>query len=639
MQFNHPEVLYALFLLIIPIIIHFFQLRKFRRESFTNVKFLKRLTQQSRKSSRLKKWLVLATRLLLLACIIFAFARPYFPGEQIDPDTVETVIYLDNSYSMEAAGPRGRLLDRSVQELLEQLPEERNFTLITNNDLFENASKQDIQKIEYTATPLDFNSVLLNAKSSFSKDTWTTKNLLLLSDFQENFKFSLASDASDINFYPLPKRPQRLENISIDTLLQTGENLGARKLVVELKFSGDRPGSVPVSFYNGEDLLGKSSVDFSEGNVQEITFPVEDPVILNGRIEIEDNGLQFDNTLYFTFNEVRPIKITSINETDPRFLELIFSSEEFDFMPMPANEVDYNTLADSQVIVLNELQDLSGSLLNTLIQKKESDAVFIIIPSPEEIGTGLENFIRELGFSGFGNKIEQEKRITGISFQHPLFSEVFEEEVKNFEYPKVQVSYSLTGSNYASVLRFEDNSPFLAEAGGNFIFTAPLNLINSNFRQSPLVVPSLFNMGASALKPGQPYYLLGSTNRIEVPVELQEDEILEITSLDLNFIPQQQTFANKVEIITDELPGAPGNYNVLNNENLLMGISYNVNRKESDLSYKDLSDNEEVNVVSNLSEYFTSAGYNQEDDFFWKWFVTFAIIFLLIETLLLKYLK
>ena len=37
MQFKHPELLYALFLLIIPIIVHLFQLRKFQKEAFTNV--------------------------------------------------------------------------------------------------------------------------------------------------------------------------------------------------------------------------------------------------------------------------------------------------------------------------------------------------------------------------------------------------------------------------------------------------------------------------------------------------------------------------------------------------------------------------------------------------------------------------
>ncbi len=78
MQFNHPEVLYALFLLIIPILIHLFQLRRFKKEAFTNVKFLRKLSEQTRKSSQLKKWLVLISRLLIFTCIILAFAQPYF---------------------------------------------------------------------------------------------------------------------------------------------------------------------------------------------------------------------------------------------------------------------------------------------------------------------------------------------------------------------------------------------------------------------------------------------------------------------------------------------------------------------------------------------------------------------------------
>ena len=163
MQFNQPEVLYALFFLIIPIIIHLFQLRKFERENFTNVKFLKKLSQQTRKSSRLKKWLILATRLLILTSIIFAFAQPYFPSETPETENTETVIYLDNSYSMQATGQRGRLLERSIQELLENLPDDRDFNLFTNTEEFKRAGKSELQKIGYSASQLDFETVLLKA--------------------------------------------------------------------------------------------------------------------------------------------------------------------------------------------------------------------------------------------------------------------------------------------------------------------------------------------------------------------------------------------------------------------------------------------------------------------------------------------
>ncbi len=77
MQFKHPEILYALFLLLIPIFIHLFQLRRFQKVAFTNVAFLKKVTIQTRKSSQLKKWLTLLMRLVALACIIIAFAQPF----------------------------------------------------------------------------------------------------------------------------------------------------------------------------------------------------------------------------------------------------------------------------------------------------------------------------------------------------------------------------------------------------------------------------------------------------------------------------------------------------------------------------------------------------------------------------------
>lgn len=640
MQFYHPEVLYALFLLIIPVIVHLFQLRKFKKESFTNVKFLKRLTQQTRKSSRLKKWLVLATRLLLLSCIIFAFARPYFPQEREIEENVETIIYLDNSYSMQASGQRGKLLERSVQELLENLPEDKNFTLITNNDQFAEVSRGELQDITYSPGNIDFNSVLLKAKSRFSTDTAYGKKILLISDFQENFQFPASFDASGIDIFALPLRPGQQDNISIDTLYQSGESLGSRSLTVELSYNGNQPGSVPVSIYNGQELLGKSSVDFSKDKgPQVLEFPIEEKVIKDGRIQVEDNGLQFDNTLYFTINKIQPIKITSIDAADSDFLRRIFSSEEFEFTAMQENQIDYNTLTGSQVIILNELQDLSGSLSATLSQQVGKDAVFIVIPSSEKVGTGLQNLMGELGAPLFVNKPEEEKLVTDISFQHPLFSDVFEEQVRNFGYPKVQASYTFPRGSYSNVLSFEDNSPFLIETRGNYIFSAPLNSENSNFKQSPLIVPSFYNMGTSALKPRQLYYLLEGTNKIEVPVTLKDEQILKITSPTSDFIPQQQKFSNKVEIITEENPKAPGNYNVMNNDYLIMGLSFNVNRNENNLSYPELPDVKDLEVVDSLSEFFTAAGYHEEDDSLWKWFITFGLIFLIIETLLLKYLK
>src|SRR6476620_6300742 len=157
MQFKHPEILYFLFLLVIPIIVHLFQLRRFKKEYFTNVRFLKELSIQTRKSSKLKKWLLLATRLLLLAAMLIAFAQPFFQAKDHKGSTNELYIILDNSFSMQAKGKKGELLKRAIEDLLEQVPENQTFSLVTNSATFWDTDiksvRKDLQNIDYSATP------------------------------------------------------------------------------------------------------------------------------------------------------------------------------------------------------------------------------------------------------------------------------------------------------------------------------------------------------------------------------------------------------------------------------------------------------------------------------------------------------
>ena len=106
MQFKYPALLYALFLLLIPILIHLFQLRRFQKVAFTNVSFLKKVSMQTRKSSQIKKWLVLMLRLLGVAAIVIAFAEPFKASVTALNSTKETTLYIDNSFSMQANGAK-----------------------------------------------------------------------------------------------------------------------------------------------------------------------------------------------------------------------------------------------------------------------------------------------------------------------------------------------------------------------------------------------------------------------------------------------------------------------------------------------------------------------------------------------------
>src|SRR5690554_2991340 len=170
MLFEHPEILWSLFLLLIPILIHLFQLRRFKKTPFTNVKTLKKVISESRKSNILKKWLLLCTRLLLLTALIFAFSRPFVPGKSALKNK-QTVIYLDNSYSMQALEGAGTLLENKVQELLRSVPEESRFSLFTNDRTLRkvriNDIKNELLTLPYSSRQLTLDAIHLKAESLF----------------------------------------------------------------------------------------------------------------------------------------------------------------------------------------------------------------------------------------------------------------------------------------------------------------------------------------------------------------------------------------------------------------------------------------------------------------------------------------
>jgi hypothetical protein len=214
MQFKNPEILYFLFLLVIPILVHLFQLRRFKKEYFTNVRFLKELSIQTRKSSQLKKWLLLLTRLLLLLFIILAFAQPFFKAKDSAATGNELFILLDNSFSMQAKGQKGELLKRSVQELLENIPENQRFTLYTNDDAFTETDVKSIQKelqnLNYSSETFPLEQLLSKVKA---KKSVLGSDVVIITDGIGMQANDLRKSDNTINaFYILPKAEQKKQH-------------------------------------------------------------------------------------------------------------------------------------------------------------------------------------------------------------------------------------------------------------------------------------------------------------------------------------------------------------------------------------------------------------------------------------------
>src|SRR5690606_4014015 len=231
-----------------------------------------------------------------------------------------------------------------------------------------------------------------------------------------------------------------------------------------------------------------------------------------------------------------------------------------------------------------------------------------------------------------------EKKITKIIFSHPLFKDVFEKTVVNFQYPKVNSFYNFS-TQATSVLGFEDSQPFLLQTNKSYLFTAPINLSNSNFQNSPLVVPTLYNMALQSLPLPRLYYTIGEQNTFAIPVKLGADEILNIKDSVTQFIPLQQTKANFVLMTTSEEPNKAGNYQIEKEAEFLENISFNYSRNESELQYLNLDQWHGAQSHESVAGLFEAINDTHATNSFWKWFAIFALLFLLVEMLILKFYK
>ena len=640
MQFKHPELLYALLLLLIPILIHLFQLRRFQKVAFTNVAFLKKVTLQTRKSSRLKKWLTLLMRLLALACIILAFAQPFTASKTALTAEKETVLYLDNSFSMQAKGANGPLLARAKQELYELLNGDDKLSWFTNTDTRKNVSqsnfKGDILSVSASHSQLTLDEVLLKANQLFSSNGNANKRLILITDLQDASTFPTPKEGITTDVVAL--RPVTTNNVSIDTAYISNVTGNTIQLDVQVSAEGEVPENFPVSLLSKQSLIAKTAVDFSSSKSNTVSFTIENIDGFQGELRITDADLLYDNSLYFGINSPKKIKVLSINQEDPGFLQRLFNQTDYEYVQQSHDAVNYNEIPNQDFIILNEPESLPLSLINSLKAFSDGGGSLFIIPSVNSDLSAYNTLLNGLGIGSFTSEVTTEKNISKINFSHPLYVNVFEKQVTNFQFPKVN-SFLETRSNATPLLSFEDGKPFLLQQGKNYLATAAFAGNNSNFKSSPLIVPTLINMAQQSLPLPELYYEIGKKNTYAIPVKLTQDEIVQLKDSLSGFIPLQQTKANSVEITTTDNPAIANNYRAEKGTEFLEYVAYNYPREESSLRYGDIEDWEGVQSHTSISQLFDTIASDNKINSFWKWFVIFALVFLLAEMLILKFMK
>lgn len=120
MTFLNPFLLFGLAGTAIPVLLHLLNLRTARRVDFSTLEFLRRVEKKSLRRMRVRQLLLLALRILLVASIAFAMARPALTGTNGvgGEGSVAAAVILDASLSMRAQTGASNVFADAAQRAL-----------------------------------------------------------------------------------------------------------------------------------------------------------------------------------------------------------------------------------------------------------------------------------------------------------------------------------------------------------------------------------------------------------------------------------------------------------------------------------------------------------------------------------------
>jgi hypothetical protein len=377
MNFLFPTFLIGLVAIAIPIIIHLFNFRKYKKVYFTNVQFLKELKQESDSKSKLKEWLILAMRILAIACLVFAFAQPFIPGKSKAVQGEKAIsIYIDNSFSMESTNKKGTLLENAkdyATEIVNTFNASDKFQLLTND--FEGkhqrfVSKEDfieqLNEVKISSATKALNDVLKRQQDFLQNSSSKNKRIFLLSDFQKNAVLFNKSDIdTSIIVSCIPIASSEVSNVYIDSVwFETPVQQFATQQIIHAtiinKSTKDIENGTLKLFINNAQV-SLSSFNVSAGNKKDasISFTVKAKGINKGVLKIEDYPITYDDNFYFSFNAQTTINALVINgketKTSGNFKSLMQNDSLFVYQENNESAIDYSVFSKTNIIVLNEL--------------------------------------------------------------------------------------------------------------------------------------------------------------------------------------------------------------------------------------------------------------------------------------------
>lgn len=679
MKFVYPEFLWGLSLLIVPIIIHLFSFKRYKTLYFSSLQFIQQVEQKNRSTQKIKNLLVLICRLLMLLFLVLAFAQPYFPRstKQQTGGSPILSLHVDNSFSMTMKGVEGTLLSEAVEaarDLIQKAPLNTKILLSTNAlDGVESRVSTKVQALErldqIKPSPMvrSYDEVIKwqkeQLKNAIQVEHFGQTQFVYLSDFQKHTNQFTLLESDSIGYYlPIRFVSQEQSNLSIDSVWFDSplHKVGvANNLSIKASNYGEKElQNVAIKFEsNGvkRDLF--IDIPKNGSSTTTITFSPKETGIHTGTISIEDKHFFSDDDYYFTYQVASKSNILVINGTDANaHVGSIYSLDQFyDVQTIDATSFTKNALNEINLVVLNGLNEIPSGLNANLVEFVSNGGTLAIFPGKRLELQSFNSFLQKVNMPLISKEVTQTSRINKINYKDPFFKGVFDKEKEGLNLPGVTRFY-LTNQNSnlgaMSIIELQNGKALLYRNTTKqhvYFFTSVLDDSHGSFISDILFTTVLLRIGELSLLNPPLDVKIGET--ANYPIYKVQDANLPIIIKGSNFefIPPKRQNGNVHYL---DLSGAgismaltSGLFDLTNNNKNISKIAVNYTRKESKIGSWT---NEEIehalkNVqIQNIKTLKVDQGVstinlNIDKPYpYWKIFVSFALLFLVVELLLLK---
>jgi hypothetical protein len=620
MEFLFPGFLVALGTLAVPILIHLFYFRRFRKVYFTSVRFLREIKDEQSAQRKLKHLLVLAMRLLALAALVFAFAHPFLPGTgSVTTGTAAVSVYIDNSFSMEALSEDAPLIAKartSAREIVSAFAPNDQFQVLTN-DLEGRqqylVSRDEalvlIDDIAISPAVRPLSQIMARQKQALSGSDAEKRVAYIISDFQKSVTDIVQYEDTTLQLNFIPLQAVQEKNISIDSawfmapVQMAGQS--AALMVQVTNHSSERAENVRLAIeYDGQEKpVGTLSIEPGASLTDTINLSVNRTGWQQAELRLTDYPVRFDDVYRFSFEVPEFIDVLVIDEgRQDKFPDAALSGAGiFRVTHQPKQAITYSSMGNYELIIVSDLVDISSGLASGLRTYVAAGGNLLLFPSPEASLESYNAFLPMLGADQMLPRVDAQSEARSINTDEFVFDDVYENNAANFRLPSTTANFRFSSGATSSaepLISYRNGDAYLAKypfrQGHLYVCAAPLaKQYNSLVRDAEIFVPMLYKMAISSGNDRQIAYFVGRDLDIRLPVTSGVGEpVFTLKGEGKELIPGVRTSGEYILLNLDEEVNIAGFFDLssVSGDTTSQILALNYDRRESNLSCYTLSE-------------------------------------------------